>query len=170
VQPSISNAAWAATRERKPGFRPAEIRAAVSVRWQAVADLALPGLAHRPLAVVRYPKGTAGLITMAQMSAIEIHRWGATEADPLNLDFILFDLDPGEGVPWPEVIRAAGAGAAVRRVRNLPRQAAQLGPPGFLVSGDRPDAELQWVRPELVAEAQCRGALARGGVPLNRRV
>ena len=39
-----------------------------------------------------------GLIAMAQMSAIELHAWGATEADPLHPDQIVFDLDPGEGV------------------------------------------------------------------------
>src|ERR1044071_1966440 len=44
---------------------------------------------------------------MAQMSAIELHPWGATEADPLHPDFIVFDLDPGEAVPWAEVVRAA---------------------------------------------------------------
>ena len=48
-----------------------------------------------------------GLIAMAQMSAIEIHPWGAREADPLHPDFIVFDLDPGEGVAWAEVVRAA---------------------------------------------------------------
>ena len=109
--------------------------------WQTVAEVALPGLKGRPLAVVRYPEGidrerffqkrgqgllpkqvregevhgspylaiddAEGLIAMAQMSAIEVHPWGATEADPLYPDFIVFDLDPGEGVPWSEVIRTA---------------------------------------------------------------
>ena len=109
--------------------------------WQAVADHALPGLAHRPLAVVRCPEGTAGehffqkhghghlpdairtgeaggqpylalddvhgLIAMAQVSAIELHAWGASEADPLHPDWIVFDLDPGEGVAFAEVARAA---------------------------------------------------------------
>ena len=42
-----------------------------------------------------------GLIAMAQMSAIELHAWGAREADPLHPDWVVFDLDPGEGVPGP---------------------------------------------------------------------
>jgi len=109
--------------------------------WQAVAEHALPGLAHRPLAIVRCPEGIGGehffqkhghgtlpdgirsgkaagapylaiddvhgLVAMAQISAIELHAWGATEADPLHPDFMVFDLDPGEGVAFAEVARAA---------------------------------------------------------------
>jgi bifunctional non-homologous end joining protein LigD len=109
--------------------------------WQAVADRALPGLAHRPLAIVRCPEGVdgehffqkhghgtmppgiregtadkapflaidgvQGLIAMAQMSAIELHVWGATEDDPLHPDQLVFDLDPGEGVKTPEIVAAA---------------------------------------------------------------
>ena len=48
-----------------------------------------------------------GLIAMAQISAIELHAWGAPEADPLHPDFVVFDLDPGEGVAFAEVARAA---------------------------------------------------------------
>ena len=109
--------------------------------WQAVADHALPGLARRPLAIVRCPEGIdgehffqkhghgtmppgvrdgaadkapylaidglAGLVGMAQMSAIELHVWGATEADALHPDQLVFDLDPGEGVSMAEIAAAA---------------------------------------------------------------
>jgi bifunctional non-homologous end joining protein LigD len=110
--------------------------------WQAVAETALPGIAHRPLSVLRCPDGidgrekffqknghgimpeairdgTAhgqpylaidgidGLVSMAQMSAIELHSWGATEAAPTTPDRLVFDLDPGEGVAWPDIVRAA---------------------------------------------------------------
>jgi bifunctional non-homologous end joining protein LigD len=109
--------------------------------WQQVADHALPGLAHRPLAIVRCPEGidgehffqkhghgtmppgiregTAdkapflaidglrGLVAMAQMSAIELHVWGANEADPLHPDQLVFDLDPGEGVSVATIAAAA---------------------------------------------------------------
>ena len=44
---------------------------------------------------------------MAQISAIELHAWGATEADPLHPDRMVFDLDPGEGVPFADVVKAA---------------------------------------------------------------
>jgi bifunctional non-homologous end joining protein LigD len=109
--------------------------------WQAVADHALPGLVHRPLAVVRCPSGIdgehffqkhshgsmpsgvrdgaadgapflaidgmEGLVALAQMSAIELHVWGATETDPLHPDQLVFDLDPGEGVTVAEIVAAA---------------------------------------------------------------
>jgi bifunctional non-homologous end joining protein LigD len=109
--------------------------------WLAIAEHALPGLARRPLAVVRCPEGIAGehffqkhghgalpsairtgeasgqpflaiddadgLIAMAQMSAIELHAWGATEDDPLHPDLIVFDLDPGEGVEFADIVTAA---------------------------------------------------------------
>lgn len=109
--------------------------------WATVANHALPGLAQRPLAVVRCPEGIAGehffqkhgnralpsairqgeaggqpflaiddadgLVAMAQLSAIELHAWGATEAKPLHPDQIVFDLDPGEGVTFADVTAAA---------------------------------------------------------------
>lgn len=109
--------------------------------WQAVADAALPGLAHRPLAIVRCPEGIDGehffqkrgrghlptqireaeadgspylaidgldgLLALTQMSAIELHPWGAAESDPLHPDTLVFDLDPGEGVTFPDVVKAA---------------------------------------------------------------
>ena len=48
-----------------------------------------------------------GLVAMAQMSAMELHAWGATEADPLHPDQLVFDLDPGNGVTVPEIVAAA---------------------------------------------------------------
>jgi bifunctional non-homologous end joining protein LigD len=109
--------------------------------WTKLADHALPGLAHRPLSIVRCPDGIAGqhffqknghghlpaqiregsasgqpylaiddrdgLIAMAQMSAIELHTWGAAEDDPLHPDRLVFDLDPGEGVAVRQIVDAA---------------------------------------------------------------
>jgi bifunctional non-homologous end joining protein LigD len=48
-----------------------------------------------------------GLVAMAQMSAIELHTWGASEADPQHPDRLVFDLDPGEGVAFARVAEAA---------------------------------------------------------------
>ena len=49
----------------------------------------------------------AGLVSLAQIAAIELHPWGAAEADALHPDLLVFDLDPGEDVPFAEVVRAA---------------------------------------------------------------
>ena len=111
--------------------------------WQAVAAVALPGIADRPLSILRCPEGiddgkerffqknghgvlppairsgsaskqpflavdgVEGLLSLAQMSAIELHPWGAPETDPTRPDWTVFDLDPGEGVPWADVVKAA---------------------------------------------------------------
>jgi bifunctional non-homologous end joining protein LigD len=48
-----------------------------------------------------------GLIAMAQISAIELHAWGASEAKPTHPDRVVFDLDPGEGVAFADVAKAA---------------------------------------------------------------
>ncbi len=109
--------------------------------WQAVGTYALPGLAGRPLSIVRCPDGIGGehffqknghghlplqiregsvsgspylaiddidgLIALTQMSAIELHPWGASEADPLHPDWLVFDLDPGDTVAFDAVGKAA---------------------------------------------------------------
>jgi bifunctional non-homologous end joining protein LigD len=109
--------------------------------WRAVAALALPGIAGRPLAILRCPAGVGGaqffqkhghkglprqiragaaegepylavddadgLVAMAQISAIELHAWGASEHDPARPDRIVLDLDPGDGVAYAEVVDAA---------------------------------------------------------------
>jgi bifunctional non-homologous end joining protein LigD len=124
-------------RELWPGITKRDLAA----YWETVADAALPGLAHRPLAIVRCPEGIAGehffqkrgrghlppqireaeadgspylaidgrdgLIALTQMSAIELHPWGAPESDPLHPDRLVFDLDPGDGVPFTDVVKAA---------------------------------------------------------------
>lgn len=48
-----------------------------------------------------------GLISLAQMGALEVHPWGARADRPERPDRLIMDLDPGEGVGWPQVIQAA---------------------------------------------------------------
>jgi bifunctional non-homologous end joining protein LigD len=49
----------------------------------------------------------AGLVSLVQMGILEIHTWNST-ADHLETpDRVVFDLDPGPAVPWPEVLEAA---------------------------------------------------------------
>jgi bifunctional non-homologous end joining protein LigD len=49
----------------------------------------------------------AGLISLVQASVVEIHPWGSTTNHLDRPDRLIFDLDPGEGVPWGMVIDAA---------------------------------------------------------------
>lgn len=48
-----------------------------------------------------------GLIALVQAGTLEIHPWGAPLAALEKPDMLIFDLDPGPGVGWPEVIDAA---------------------------------------------------------------
>jgi bifunctional non-homologous end joining protein LigD len=47
------------------------------------------------------------VLELVQFNSIEFHPWGAHADDPGRADRIVFDLDPGPGVPWAEVKRAA---------------------------------------------------------------
>ncbi len=48
-----------------------------------------------------------GLIDLVQAGVVEIHPWGSTLAHLETPDRLIFDLDPGEDVPWSAVIEAA---------------------------------------------------------------
>lgn len=113
--------------------------------YAEVADLILPYIVGRPLALVRCPAGNEGecffqkhsfagltdaveiahlpdkggeeeaivihdlrgLINLVQANVLEIHPWGARIEDVEQPDTMIFDLDPGEGVEWTEVIEGA---------------------------------------------------------------
>ena len=49
----------------------------------------------------------SGLINMVQAGVVEIHPWGSRAARLEQPDRLIFDLDPGEGVPWSATIAAA---------------------------------------------------------------
>jgi len=49
----------------------------------------------------------AGLIDLVQASVLEIHPWGSTASNLERPDRLIFDLDPGEDVPWTAVVEAA---------------------------------------------------------------
>lgn len=54
-----------------------------------------------------YIEDLDGLLGLVQMNVIEIHPWGAPLANPDRPDRIVFDLDPGPGVPWSRVVAGA---------------------------------------------------------------
>lgn len=48
-----------------------------------------------------------GLISLVQLGTLEIHPWGSRRDKPDRPDFIVFDIDPGEGAGWDLVKNAA---------------------------------------------------------------
>jgi bifunctional non-homologous end joining protein LigD len=54
-----------------------------------------------------YIEDLDGLLTLVQAGTLEIHAWGSTIDDVEHCNRIVFDLDPGDDVPWAAVIAAA---------------------------------------------------------------
>src|SRR3546814_2704795 len=54
-----------------------------------------------------YVDSIEGVIDLVQMNTLEFHPWGARIDDPERPDRMVFDLDPGEGVRWPDMVAAA---------------------------------------------------------------
>ena len=54
-----------------------------------------------------FVKDAAGFLALAQFGVVEFHPWGCRVDKPERPDRMFFDLDPGEGVPWRNVKRAA---------------------------------------------------------------
>ncbi len=48
-----------------------------------------------------------GFLALAQFGVVEFHTWGTTRKQPEKPDRIVFDLDPGEGIGWQDVVEAA---------------------------------------------------------------
>jgi bifunctional non-homologous end joining protein LigD len=64
-----------------------------------------------------------GLLSAAQMNVVEFHTWNGVASAITTPDRMTFDLDPGEGVAWPQIQEAA------QLVRNF---LADLGLVSFL--------------------------------------
>lgn len=54
-----------------------------------------------------YIEDAAGLEDLVQMNVLELHPWGSTIDDVEHPDRLVFDLDPGPGVCWRDVVQAA---------------------------------------------------------------
>ena len=52
-------------------------------------------------------KDVKGLIAMVQMGVLEMHPWGARVDRPERAERMIFDLDPGEGLGFADVVPAA---------------------------------------------------------------
>jgi bifunctional non-homologous end joining protein LigD len=89
-----------------------------------------------------------GLVGMAQISAVELHAWGAAEADPHHPDTLVFDLDPGEGVPFADVTNAAHTVRDRLRQLNLTSFCRTTGGKGLhVVAPIAPNADWNAVKP-----------------------
>jgi bifunctional non-homologous end joining protein LigD len=75
--------------------------------WAGISDAVRRvdvGEGEEPMLVL---DNLAGLITLVQAGVIEIHPWGSSFKHIEQPDRLIFDLDPGEGVPWSAVVEAA---------------------------------------------------------------
>jgi bifunctional non-homologous end joining protein LigD len=76
-------------------------------RWaglgDAVRQVDVPGEKEPMLAL----DSLEGLLELVQASVLEIHPWGAKADRPELPDRVTLDLDPGDNVPWQQVIDAA---------------------------------------------------------------
>ncbi len=52
-------------------------------------------------------EGTKGYLALAQFGVIELHAWGTKRARLEKPDRVVFDLDPGQGIAWRDVVEAA---------------------------------------------------------------
>ena len=52
-------------------------------------------------------EGAKGYLALAQFGVVEFHTWGTHRLSLDKPDQIVFDLDPGEGIAWREVVDAA---------------------------------------------------------------
>lgn len=52
-------------------------------------------------------EGAKGYLALAQFGVVEFHTWGTHRTSLDKPDQIVFDLDPGEGISWREVVEAA---------------------------------------------------------------
>ena len=52
-------------------------------------------------------KNVSGLMALVQMGVLEVHPWGARVDNPMKPDRVIFDLDPGAGLSFADVVAAA---------------------------------------------------------------
>jgi bifunctional non-homologous end joining protein LigD len=79
--------------------------------FQKHPETRIPGLGERVLVRGEPPwlfvDDADALVAAAQMNTVEFHTGNSTTAHIDRPDRIVFDLDPGEGVAWPQVQEAA---------------------------------------------------------------
>jgi bifunctional non-homologous end joining protein LigD len=133
-------------------------------RWAhaSLARLAIPE--QKKVGEYLVANSAAALVALAQGDIVEIHAWGSTEGAVERPDRIVFDLDPGPGVSWADVVEAATLVRAVLEDIGLRTWPKLTGGKGLhLVAPIRP--ELSWARvyaaAELIATSIARREPAR---------
>ncbi len=123
--------------------------------------------AIRPVTDPRDPDGAPllavdsleGLMGLVQAAALEIHPWGSTLESWEAPDRIVMDLDPGEGVPWPQVIAAARETAQRLEAAGLVPFVKTSGGKGLhVVAPLKPEARWREVKAFTKAIAQAMAA------------
>lgn len=94
---------------------------------QRVAD---PAGRHRNYMAV---ENEAGLLTLVQFGAIELHGWGVRAQDLEHPDRMVFDLDPDEQLPFEDVVDAALMMRDILRIAGLKSFAMVTGGKGLHV-------------------------------------
>jgi bifunctional non-homologous end joining protein LigD len=61
-----------------------------------------------------------GLLSAAQMNVVEFHTWNGVKSAIDKPDRMTFDIDPGEGVTWPQIQEAATLVRAMLEELGLP--------------------------------------------------
>jgi bifunctional non-homologous end joining protein LigD len=61
-----------------------------------------------------------GLLSAAQMNVVEFHTWNGVKTAIAKPDRMTFDIDPGEGVQWPQIQEAANLVRALLQELGLP--------------------------------------------------
>jgi bifunctional non-homologous end joining protein LigD len=77
-----------------------------------------PAPAVKPVAIVeedgeratyRYVEDLAGVVSLVQLGALELHVWGSRVDHLEQPDMLVFDVDPAPDLPWRQVAAAARA-------------------------------------------------------------
>lgn len=70
-----------------------------------IGEFVVPNFEHS--GAYLYVKDAQGLVALVQMGVLEMHPWGVRIDRPDRPDRMIFDLDPGEGMGFDEVVEAA---------------------------------------------------------------
>ncbi len=106
----------------------------------------VPGKDHDVIAV----QTVEDLVALVQSAALEIHVRGSRLDSLEACDRIVFDLDPGEGVPWPQMIAAARETCERLKAQNLESFVKLSGGKGLHVTV--PIADADWDTAKLFAQ------------------